>query len=610
MIKEYPQINMYIQNKDELIKKLKNNDLDMFRNIETLSSAIGIYFSNFKIDQWLTEVMDELKSQGKAHDLMIYWDEFTSVLQRPNSGMLLTELQHIAELSVNKGIYLFVVSHKTLQQTEMAVIKDDKEKALGRFQLLDYSMEPITTYHIMGAAIKKKDNAKWELLRDEKIQKVDNLIRRIIGSESGVQYYNLLKNLFPIHPYTAYLSTFIVRNIGSTERSIFNFLYDKEKGFSKFINENPTNPDGFFLTADYLWDFFMSEFERVDYQKFSSVLDKYKLHNKSVEQENCIYSIVFKGILLLNVLYKMVNVAEGKEMLLVAPSIDNIKSLFLGTEYEGSADVALEFFDTKQILSKDPDNLFLVMSSTLPPKEVSKLKDELKNSYSQIDKILSRNNIEEIESSFTSAILRKTELKIFDASLNEHLLKNKLTKAFKFDYALHVALLLARNIQEREQIKQTVQNILQLDDFKNIIFVISDVVFDETIFDKFIEYIARSVIAERHNFKEEQISNEDYAKKILDQWVNETTKTGYIDWYLLEDKGKILISDFGNIVNDGLSAKIFSSGLEILKDAKKNGNIWKEKMAKASAQNFLFAPTRDFIESKTSGDPKDTQEKL
>jgi len=603
VIKGYTQLSMYVKNKEELIKKLKNNDLDMFRNVETLSSEIGIHFSHFKIEQWLTEVMDELKSQKKADALMIYWDEFTSVLQRPNSGMLLTELQHIAELSVNKGIYLFVVTHKTLQQTEMSVLKDDKEKALGRFQILDYSMEPITTYHIMGTAIKKKDKEKWESLRDEEIQKVDNLIRRIIGTDSGPRYYNLLKNLFPIHPYTAYLSTFIVRNIGSTERSIFNFLYDKEKGFSKFINENPVNPGGFFLTADYLWDFFMSEFERVDYQKFSSVLDKYKLHIKSVKEEDYAYSVVFKGVLLLNVLHKMVNVAEGKEMLLVAPSIENIKSMFSGTEYESSADAALEFLDTKQILSKKPDNLFLVMSSTLPPKEVLKLKDELKNNYSQIDKILSKDNIKEIESSFTSAILRESELKIFDASLNEHLVKNKLIKAFKFDYSLHIALLIAQNVQDLEQIRQTVQNISQHNEITNIIFLIFDTVFDETVFDKFIEYSARAVVAERHSFKEEQVSNEDYAKKILEHWVNETTKTGYITWYLGEDKGKILISDFGNIVNDSLSAKIFYSGLEKLREVKKNKNVWGGGMARVCAENFLFANNRDFVESRTPAVP-------
>jgi len=484
----------------------------------------------------------------------------------------------------------------------MNLTKDDMEKALGRFQLLDYSMEPITTYHIVGAAIKKKDEEIWQLLRDKKIAVLDKLIRRIVGTEGGVRKYNRLKDLFPIHPYTAYLSTFIVRNIGSTERSIFNFLYDEEKGFRKFINENPVNNNGTLLTADYLWDFFKSEFERVDYQRFSAILDKYNLYIKSIEKENHAYGVIFRGVLLLNVLYKMVNVAEAKEILLIAPSIDNIKAMFSGTEYESDTDTALEFFDAEEKISKDPDDLFLVMSSILPTKEVVKIQEELKSKYNQIDTILSKKHTEEIKIAFISAILRETEMNIFDASLNQHLMRSKLNKAFKFDYSLHIALLIAQNIHEREQIKETIQNISQDGEIDNVVFIVLDDLFDETVLDKFIEYNARAVVAERHNFKEEQVSNHEYANKILEQWVN-GIKSGYADWYLGRDKGKALINDFSTIVNDNLSTTIFYSGLETLGETKKNKVVWDGKFSKASVERFLFADNRDVMETMTSSAP-------
>ena len=168
-------------------------------------------------------------------------------------------------------------------------------------------METLTTYHIIGAATHKKDREEWERARDKKDKDMDNLIRRIIGADSSTRDFNLLKNLFPIHPYTAYLCTFIVRNIGSTERSIFNFLYDEKKGFSRFIKENPSANGGKYLTADYLWDFFMAEFERVDFQRFSPILDKYKLYGEKTKNQNSAFYAVFKGVLLLNAQYKMVN---------------------------------------------------------------------------------------------------------------------------------------------------------------------------------------------------------------------------------------------------------------------------------------------------------------
>ena len=474
--------------------------------------------------------------------------------------------------------------------------------------MLDYSMEPITTYHIVGAAIKKKDKSTWESLKDEKSSVMNDLIRRIVGTEEGIRDYTLLENLFPIHPYTAYLSTFIVRNIGSTERSIFEFLYDEESGFSKFIKENPSGVNGVFLTVDYLWDFFMEEFERIDYQRFSSILDKYKLHIQTVEEENRLYSAIFKGVLLLNIQYKMVKVAEARDTL-VAPSVTNIKSMYWGTEYENDIEAALNYFDSKQIISRDPDNLFLVSSSSLPFKEVEKEKEGLKGLYDQIDKILSKEQVREIHNTFTNSVLRKTELKIFDASLNEYLLKNRLKKAFVEDYALHIVVLIAKNIQEREQIKMTVKNILKDTEFNNIVFILLEELFGEDIFNQFVDYQARATIAERHNYTEERISNEEYARKVLDKWIH-SIKSGYAEWYLSggreigslteESNGKCLVKDFSNIVNERLSAKIFSSGLEVLRETKKNNNVWTGQMARVSAENFLFANNRDSIENKTS----------
>jgi hypothetical protein len=93
VIQEYPQINMFVKDKEDLLKKLRDEDLTVLKNLENLSSTLRIHFSHSEITNWLKEVIEELREQGKAGSLMIYWDEFTSVLELPNSGVLLTELQ-------------------------------------------------------------------------------------------------------------------------------------------------------------------------------------------------------------------------------------------------------------------------------------------------------------------------------------------------------------------------------------------------------------------------------------------------------------------------------------------------------------------------------------
>jgi len=608
LIAHSPQIRMYAKDKKALVKKLKDNDLEILQMLESLSSEKDALLGyHGKTDDWLADVIKELKSKKIADYLMIYWDEFTSVLQHPGSGMLLTELQHIAELSLNKDVHIFAVTHKAIHQTEINTAKEDIEKALGRFRFLNYDMEPITTYHIMGAAIEKKDRQKWEKAREEKTGEIKDLMNRILGADDRTRDYNLLKNLFPIHPYTAYLCTFIVRNIGSTERSIFSFLYDEERGFSRFIRENPHRNKGHYLTADFLWDFFMKEFERVDFQRFAPILDRFKLYGENVEKENPAFSAIFKGILLLNAQYKMVNVSEAKNML-VAPNFDNIKSMFWATEYQDMIQPALDYLDTSRILSGNPDHLYLVASSSLPFREIEKEKKVLENTLSEIEKILS-SRTEAIGKKLTDTILRESECHILDASVSAHLLKSKVLKVYKKDHALHFAMLIGRSSSETEQARKTILKTCAEEGFEQIVFLILEELFEPKTYDQFIEYRARAEVADRHNFQEEKQTNMEFAEKVLDQWVH-SLNNGYVQWYLgKKDRGKSLISHFAELVNTSLSEKIFQAGMEVIATTKENHNVWKKEMSKVCAENFLFASGLDDLQSKTPSSPyKETRE--
>jgi len=594
---EDSELKLYVNDKEELIEKLRKGDIKILTILEDISSKNGLHFSHSDISHWLVEVRDELKKRGIADVLMIYWDEFTGMLELPKTGVLLTELQNIAELSINKDVYLFVVSHRNPAQTSIA--RDDMEKVLGRFKILDYSMEPITTYHIINASIKKKDKSRWEELKNEQIENIIPLIKEIIGDE-GVSSQKYIENLFPIHPYTAYLSTFIARNIGSTERSIFNFLYDEERGFRKFISSNP-DPDGnVFLTADYLWDFFYEEFERSDNEKFSSSLERFKLHKQTLEEKGSEHLAIFKGILLLNLLYK---VAELSESSLVAPAIDNIKSMFQGSKYEKYVDDVLNFVNTEQIISKTPDNLYLISSASLPFREIEKEKQSLLSQHKEINRILYPAHVKELENVFSNLVNREVEVKLFDASLNEYLLRNKLEKAFSYSYSIHLAVFIGKNNQELEQIRKIISNVKNDEEFKNIIFVIIETILDESTFNRFIEYKARAAVADKHNYTDERNTNEDYARKVLDEWVRKAS-SGYLEWVLRNESDRSLVNYFNGRLNSALSQKIFQYGFENLVECRGNRNIWTKKKAKSSIEIFLFANGRDYIENKTSKGPE------
>ncbi|AGB05212.1 hypothetical protein AciM339_1352 [Aciduliprofundum sp. MAR08-339] len=582
--------------KEDIISKLQQGDITILRKIENILSQKGIHFSTENIANWLVEVQNELKNKEIADYLVIYWDEFTGILELPKSGLLLTELQNIAELSINKGVYLFVVAHRKPYQTNIS--RDDVEKVLGRFKVLDYSMEPITTYHIINAAIKKKDMDKFTEIKDKYMDSVKSLIEEITGSE-GTQVQKSLESLFPIHPYTAYLATFIARNIGSTERSIFNFLYDERSGFKKFIKENPGEKGRIFLTVDYLWDFFYEEFERMGSEKVYSVLEKFKLHKSILEEKGDEYLSVFKGALLLNFLYRFVEVGESS---LVVPSEKNIINLFAGAIDRKYLTSILSFIDDKQIINKTPDNLYLITSSGLPSREVETEKNKIKSEYNTIDRILNRKQEKELQDTISASVNRVVEFMIMDASLNEHLIRRKIEKAFQKDYTIHLCLFLGKSEQELQQIKNILKEISN-DDLRNIIFVVSEATLDDKTFNRFIEYKARAIVADKHNYPEERNINEEYARKIIDNWMNQV-KSGYIEWFLQNESGKELMSQFSRKINEELSRKIFSYGLENIDGTQKNRNIWTYKRSKTSAEIFLFANNRKDIEEKTSKGPE------
>ena len=592
-----PELKLYVNDKEELIDKLIKGDIKILSILEDISSKKGLHFSHSDISNWLVEVREELKKQRIADVLMIYWDEFTSILELPQTSILLTELQNIAELSVNKDVYLFVVSHRMPFQSRVA--REDVEKIRDRFKVLDYFMEPITTYHIINASIKKKDKGKWEKLKNEQVENVNSLIKAISENED-IRVQRDIENLFPIHPYTAYLSTFIARNIGSTERSIFTFLYDEEKGFIKFINNNPNSDGNIFLTPDYLWTFFYEEFERTDNEKLSSVLERFKLHKQALQGKGSEYLVVFECVLLLNILYK---VAELSEESLVAPTTDNIKSMFQGSKYEGYVDGVLSFLDSGQIITKTPDNLYLISSASLPFREIEDEKKKLLNQYKEIDRILYSEHLKEFENVFRNLVNREVEVKLFDAVLYEHLIRNKLANAFKYNHTIHLAVFICKDNQELEQIRRNIANIRNDEEFKNIIFVIIETILDESTLNKFIDYKARAVVADKHSYTDEKNINENYARKVLDDWVKKAGSS-YLEWTLRNETDKDLVYNFSDRLNRELSQKIFQYGFENLTECQKNRNIWTKKNTKASIEIFLFADSRDYIEDRTSKGPE------
>ncbi len=598
LIKKYDELSIYVKTKDDILRKLNAYDIEFYHVIEFTLNKEGIHFSHLDISKWLGEVYNEVISQNKASGMIIFWDEFTSVMDSINSGII-SQLQNISELAEKNNIFLYLISHRTPYQQQTAT--EDISKLNDRFHIIQYSMEPITTYHIIAATIRKLNFEEWRRLQKETFESSaewDDLISFLTNNQSATAK-SKMKSLFPIHPYTAYLSTFIARNIGSTNRSIFGFLYDKELGFLNFINRELNEER--LLTADYLWDFFVNAFENVQEARFNQVLDKYRLNIGRIKELGENYSKVFKGILLLNLLYKVINVntEEGHPVL---PSTDNIAKIFYGCIPEQEIEGILNYIDEQGIITKTPMGDFLIEFSSLPINEIEEEKESLRIQFRDMVKVIKYAQMdEELEKQiFKDNLYRESEISLFSTNfVSEHILRNRLNKAFLKPYSLKCAVFLSLQFNDIFSIVPLIKKLVYDEEFKNVVFVIVEEPFAESNFEKFIDYLARKQVSDNHNYKEQSANYENYAKEIVKEWFSRI-KNKYMQLIFREIEEKYLASKIGEVINRQYSPKIFSKGIDSIPGLYKNANIWKFQNALKAAEIFITVENRSELEEKTS----------
>ena len=560
------------------------------------------------ITQWLKEIIKELKANDIADKIIIYWDEFTSVMDTSNTSIF-NLIQRIAELSEDYGIYIYLISHRTQRQ---GMTKDERKHILGRFIDINYQMSDITTYHLMAGYILKKDLQTWQLLRNKKNDSIEKLISKISQFETAEVKENV-RDLFPIHPFTAYISHLIAREIGSTERSIFLFLNDEKMGFRYFLNNNPAN-GSIFLTADYIFDFFMKDFEEEDNQFLSTVLSRFKYDSLKIKDENINYLPIFKGLLLLNIAHRIINVGtESNE--LVIPKAENLKLMFLGTKIQSQIDNLLNYLHENKLIFKDYQNRYIIESSSLPIPEINEKKRILEKNYDRIEKIIDNEVQKNLFSNWMNSHRRKdvTEITLMDGECYEHDIHRK-TRKFKKSYSLKIISFIARDHSALINIEGTIKK-LDPSHSRNYIFVVLENIFTSEDIGQFIEFRARAEVAQKRHLSEDEIKNLKNSENIIEQWIENVKDTGYISWFLYNDENILLsdkcrFKDFHNELNDRISKIIFKNSFDILYPRMGVITAWQEQLAKKTAEIFLCSNNQQELINLTKRNPMNVTQSI
>jgi hypothetical protein len=621
LIENEPELKQCANNTEDLIKELAAGSTETLRDLKkTVENKKGWYSGYKNITDWLLEVQDILKKKNIADYIVIFWDEFTSVLDSRERRGVLNQIQNIAELS-KQGVYLFLVSHKKLEVIESFrdLREDEKTQANARFKTEDYSMQPLTTYHIISGAIKKKSKEEWLKMKQVNIDEnseVKTLINNLTGNEN-IEIKSKLAELYPFHPYSAYLSTVVSRDIGSTDRSIFKFLNDNDKGFKKFI-ENEIDSE-LFLTPDYVWDFFHEEFEKDTTSKFSPVIDKYNLFYDIVNQKSSNYLAPFKVVMLLNIMYRITTSGIlSTENKLLVPFKENIVQAFAGTGKKAIIEEALKYFDENEIIHMSPEGIYEIAYSSLPQKEIEEEKRKEMALNEDLTKLLASFGPHKarLEKSIKDNFNRETEVAFFWAGEADHILKNKIDQSFNFSYAISMPVFLMRGsinlpegIFKREE--RTYKNIqsylLSLSsetENKNKIFVLIIEEFGGKNFERMMDYTAQYNVAKKHNINNEETTNYyNKAKKYLDNWLD-SIKGGEVEIFFRGTSNKKTFVTLGKFIGDTFAKEIFFYGAETINDSYSNTNVWSKQEAKKVVEDFVFSDNRNDLIEKTKNAPK------
>lgn len=576
-------------NYDKLLAKLKSNDIDVFMHLEEALAADKTYLTSDNISDWLAEVAKGIEEAGIANGLIIFWDEFTSVMDTLKSDRI-NVLQNIAEKSQNNNVFLYLISHRT-ESASLDAKGKDITKMSDRYDSVDYQMDEISTYLILRHTFSIPDQQKLSISFWSVKEKINSDLYSYLCESSSPEEKEHIKNLFPLHPYTAFLCSKMSNIMGSANRSVLRFMNDEQNGFKHFINE-PTNYDQkMMLTADWLWDFFYSEFDNEPLcAAFTNV---YRSNLNKVNKMGDDYTRVFKVILLLNALSIKFKSSPEK----YAPNDKNLKYIFSGDRADNLISQILNWLDETKIIARDIFGEFKISVSAYNPAEITKEKNSVSTQFKTAVDYLNYNSNckQEVERIFLvgERLMRKCEPQFYACEEQEAILRSKLNKYTreKPNY-LHVALFFSITDESRDIIENRVK--LFSEEFENTIFIIPNEVLTTTAQNQFIDAVAQANVSRSHYNTDDASQFENAAKEYIVKWKNRLNGGTFALYFNSKRNSDGVFSNIYNVINKKFSSLIFPSGMESVKALQNEAmTYFANKNFKALSLQMLQKRTRD-----------------
>jgi hypothetical protein len=297
---------------------------DVQRVFHTDKIHLDVGVSTFR--QWIAAII----AANNLKRIVYIFDEFSDFIDENRA-----QLKTFEDVTENPGInrfFLVPVTHLDVGAF-WSENSAGAKKARDRFHFRNLQMPNDTAFKLAKHAM--KDNPDPEISSEWKKEK-DNLWTSVAGivgkfdpaDVSRQSFYDIL----PIHPMAAFLLKFLSESARSNQRSIFEYLKGSADGkeFQDFIRSGgPEVENKQFLTADYLWKYFMEREDLGLRKEITTIRAEYeRIRNRefSNQTDDAPELRVLKAVLLFCLLQQLS--PDGHERL--KPTVENIALSFKG----------------------------------------------------------------------------------------------------------------------------------------------------------------------------------------------------------------------------------------------------------------------------------------
>lgn len=597
------ELDSTVSTTEDVLNRLDACDTGMYLMVErAIRENVGSVFEQQGISDWLVEVEKEIEKRGIANGLIIFWDEFTSVMDTLKSDRI-NLLQNIAEKSQNNNVFLFLISHRIEIQSS-----DNKEKDItkmsDRYIHIPYQMDEVSTYLIMRHSFTIPDaagNAEYSNLQKKLAPNLQETLDFV--TDNNAEQKQHISRLLPMHPYTAYLCSTISNFVGSSNRSVIKFMHDGESGFEAFLNDESNYNTGTLLTADALWDFFYSEFdEDVASSTFTNI---YRSYESTVAAQGDDYLRVFKTILLLNALSPKFKQDPEK----LKPIDKVFQLIFAGDRAENKIIDILNWLNDKKVVVRNVFDQFKITGTSYNQAEMNDKRQRVETEYRLAQDIVGYDipSSESIKDLFKigETVRREVLVTLLSCEEQEAVIRSRLNKFTqgKPNY-LHVAIFFSIRESDRDSRNTILKNFSA--DFENLVIVLPDEALSQNCYSRFVDSIAHSLVADSHFNKTEAKEYEKAAHQFVIKWIQALLNNTYTCYFNNVAYNEGTVAQIPDLLNYKLSAKAYPHGFESVKDFGKKGvkdNFFVDKNCPKVIQQILEAQQASQITSH-GGNPE------